>query len=256
MVLNHQAGIFYKQIGAGKPIVFLHGFLEDHSIWNTIYSPFVNRGFSCILVDLPCHGLSRFTGDICTMSQMAQTVAILLEDLGIKNPFVFGHSMGGYVGLELLRILPARLTLVHSNFWADPEEKKRDRNRVIDVVRTNKARFVNEAIPGLFATQNRERFHGEITRLTEFALKIPASEMIAATAGMRDRKPSYDLLETTEVNIIQGDSDTVVTAVKMVDELGKVSVEQHLFTISNCGHMGFFEQPQDLIMALENLVIG
>jgi len=66
--------LHYKISGSGKPVLFLHGFLEDHSIWDEIYPVFVDAGFRIILVDLPCHGLSRFDGDNCSMSQMAEII--------------------------------------------------------------------------------------------------------------------------------------------------------------------------------------
>ena len=88
--------IHVKTIGSGKPVVLLHGFLEDHAIWNTIYPDLVNEGCQCILIDLPCHGWSRYEGEICTMEQMAQSVFHFLKSEKITNPFVFGHSMGGW----------------------------------------------------------------------------------------------------------------------------------------------------------------
>src|SRR6187402_2502957 len=99
--MHESSNLFVKAVGVGTPVVFLHGFLEDHTIWSPIYPEFVNAGFQCVLVDLPCHGKTRYDAEVCTMAQMAELLFEYLTENKIQNPFVFGHSMGGYVGLEL-----------------------------------------------------------------------------------------------------------------------------------------------------------
>jgi len=247
--------LHYKISGSGKPVLFLHGFLEDHSIWDEIYPVFVDAGFRIILVDLPCHGLSRFDGDNCSMSQMAEIIHAFLSGKNISEPFVFGHSMGGYVGLELLRLRSIKLTLLHSNFWEDSAEKKKDRNRVIDVVKKNKNFFLSEAIPNLFAPENRKKCESIISSLIQKATQIPTSEIIAATAGIRDRKAAYDLLNKNKVNIIQGAADPIVPAELMKSELEKLEKIPEIMLIENSGHMSMWEQPERLINILKSTVI-
>jgi pimeloyl-ACP methyl ester carboxylesterase len=252
--MNSPSSLFVKTVGTGKPLVFLHGFLEDHTVWNPIYPEFVNEGFQCILIDLPCHGKTRFEGDVCTMAYMAGLVSHYLKENKIQNPFVFGHSMGGYAGLELLRLMEAKLTLVHSNFWADTETKKKDRNRVIEVVKKNKSLFLNEAIPNLFAPANREFRREEIALLIERANKLEAPEIAAATGGLRDRTPSYDLMEQHSVSIVQGSDDATVPNDILEQEVAKLTAKPSIYRIENCGHMSFIEQPAALINHLRTVV--
>lgn len=246
--------LILKVVGTGKPILFLHGFLEDHRIWNAIYPSFVNQGFQCVLVDLPCHGASRFEGENCGMQLMASAVNEALLRSHIDPVFVFGHSMGGYVALELLRIRNFSLTLVHSNFWADPETKKQDRNRVIEVVKTNKTLFLQESIPNLFAPFNRDILRGEIQFLIDQAAKLPASEIAAATAGLRDRRASHDLMNTHRIAIVQGMLDPIIPVGIMEAECGKLDRKPRILQLENSGHMGFFEQPAELIKCLEQIL--
>lgn len=252
--ISDAPAIYVKTIGSGKPLVFLHGFLEDHTIWNAIYPDLVNEGFMCILIDLPCHGLARFEGEKCGMDQMAASVFNYLKLEKITNPFVFGHSMGGYVGLELMRLMPVRLTLIHSNFWADSETKKEDRNRVIEIVKKNKNHFLNEAIPNLFAPVNREFRREEIQNLVEKAARIPSSEIAAATAGLRDRKPAHDLMNLHKIFIIHGVSDPIIPTGILEAEIAKLSLKPEVMEIDNCGHMGFVEQPAALINHLRTIL--
>ncbi len=244
----------YRVAGKGDPVIFLHGFLENSSIWNGIAPEFERLGFKIILVDLPCHGESRFDDEICSMAFMAECVDALCVAEGIENPIVFGHSMGGYVGLELLKIRSIQLTLVHSNFWDDPFDKKQDRDRVAKIVEQNKMRLIHEAIPNLFAAKNREHCQSNILDLIQAAEQIPANEIIASTKGMRDRLHNGQLLEQFEINIIHGNLDTVVKTEKLNVELARLTRTPKTQTIPDAGHMSIWEKPAVLIECLKAIV--
>lgn len=252
---HNSTNLHYQIVGEGKPILFLHGFLEDNSIWNSIYPFFLEKNHQIILIDLPCHGLSRFDGESCSMVQMATALNEFLLEKKIVEPFVFGHSMGGYVGLELLRLCKINLTLVHSNFWADTEEKKKDRNRVIEVVKANKNLFLSESIPNLFAPKNRKEFTETIYELIKKANEIPANEIIAATCGIRDRKSAYDLMNSENITIIQGSEDVIIPESVLESENKKLKQVPTIYIIKNCGHMSFYEQPIELINLLLSAII-
>lgn len=242
--------LYYELYGSGRPLVFLHGFLEDHSIWRNCLEPLLDEDFQCLVLDLPCHGMSRFHSDSCDLSDVANMVSKLLHHLKIENPWIVGHSMGGYIGLEMLRNQAAGLTLVHSNFWADSDQKKLDRNRVIDIVQKNLSLFLNEAIPNLFAPDNREQCMPDIIRLIRTASLIPPREIAAATAGLRDRRASYDVMESHRVWMIHGSGDPIIPHEVLRNELEKLSNKPPILTLDGVGHMGFIEDPQALLFAL------
>ncbi len=246
--------IHYRVSGNGDPVLFLHGFLENHSMWNSIAPEIAALGFRVYQIDLPCHGKSRYKGEICSMTHMANILHQLCISENIENANVFGHSMGGYVGLELLKLRPIKLTLVHSNFWNDPHEKKKDRDRVVSIVRENKFRLINEAIPNLFATENREECESSITELIKAAGLLPANEIIATTRGMRDRDDNSALLKHNSISIIQGDSDQIVKTEKLNEELKKSAIHPEVYHIKKCGHMSIWECPEELINCLKLIV--
>ncbi|MBD3638134.1 MAG: alpha/beta hydrolase [Crocinitomicaceae bacterium] len=244
----------YDIYGQGQPLLFLHGFLEDSSIWSEVWPEFKKKGFKVITVDLPCHGESRFTGDKCEMTYMAEQVYNILQIFKVEKPIIVGHSLGGYVGLELLKLIDSKLILLHSNFWEDPPEKKRDRDRVINIVRSGTELFIREAIPGLFAEGNRTKCQPDIDRLIRDALRIPAEEVAAATAGMRDRKAHYKTMESGNVSLIHGENDPIIPTDVLEKELKKLKHAPAVVTLSNCGHMSIWENRDGLIKAIEQLV--
>ena len=197
-----------------------------------------------ILIDLPCHGKSRFTEASCSMAFMAESVKCVINKLAVVNPFVVGHSMGGYVGLELAKLTTINLALLHSNFWADDAAKKNDRNRVIDIVKKRKDFFIQEAIPNLFFSNILSTCEPIIYLLIDCALKIPSSEICAATRGLRDRLDNTHLLNKQNIHIIQGEYDNVIPLKKLQSELPP---EQNYELIKNCGHMSVWEKKEELV---------
>ena len=223
-------------------------------MWKDVWPAFKRQGYKIITIDLPCHGDSRFDGEQCSMTQMAEGVYNILHTYNITRPIIIGHSMGGYVGLELLKLLDARLILLHSNFWEDPTEKKADRDRVINIVRKGSELFVREAIPGLFDPNNLAACMKDVDKLVSRALQIPAHEISAATAGMRDRKAAYELMNSKDVSIIHGENDPIITSSVLNTELEKLSKRPRVVTIPNCGHMSVWENRSALVEAINGLL--
>jgi 2-succinyl-6-hydroxy-2,4-cyclohexadiene-1-carboxylate synthase len=243
-----------KITGQGKPVILLHGFLEDHTMWEGLLPALLAWGFKVIEVDLPCHGLSRYTEEECSMSDMAESVVALVDYLQLENPHIIGHSMGGYVGLAILKTFAADLTLLHSNFWADDKVKKNNRNRVIEIVQKNKPLFVQEAIPALFYAANKAQLKNEIAALKVTAMGIPAKEIIAATRGLRDRPYQAEVMNKHKVNIIHGTQDPIISRKQLEKEIEQLEQDPDIFYIEDCGHMSFLEKPEQLIKALKQVL--
>jgi len=182
-------------------------------------------------------------------------VAALLGSHNIKKLNCIGHSMGGYVALELTKLIDLKVILLHSNFWADSDQKKEDRNRVISVVLKNKARFINEAVPNLFAERNKNKCKKDIEQIIDQALMIPSSEIVAATAGMRDRRSFSKLLDTASVSIIQGELDPIISSQQLTEGLKELDKPPLIVELKECGHMSIWESKTKLIKAIKSLLI-
>ena len=92
--------IHYTIEGEGRPIVFLHGFLENSGMWKEILPSFTEE-YTCVCIDLLGHGQTENFGYIHTMEDMANAVQMILEQLEIQQAIFIGHSMGGYTACLL-----------------------------------------------------------------------------------------------------------------------------------------------------------
>lgn len=232
----------YRVIGNGYPVVFLHGFLESIEMWN--YFSFEND-FQCILIDLPGHGdSSHFSKASTSMNLMAKEVQKVIQKLNLNEYSVVGHSMGGYVCLELKKMdhRCQKLVLLNSNFWKDSELKKEDRRRVSDIVKKNKNLFLYEAIPNLF---NDPVFYDkDIKAIIATAKNMDASTIGLVSLAMAKRIGfEKDLLSfSDELLIVQGEFDTIVSKEKMNEAL--LDLPEIDVRWIKSGHMAHIEETE------------
>lgn len=80
-------------------IVFLHGALNDHSVWTLAARWFAHHGHGVLAIDLPGHG--RSAGPVLPdVEAMADGVLALLAERGVSRAALVGHSMGSLIALE------------------------------------------------------------------------------------------------------------------------------------------------------------
>ena len=89
------AKIFYKDWGAGQPVVFSHGWPLNADAWDDQLYLFASNGFRAIAHDRRGHGRSTQTKDGNNMDTYADDLAALTKELDLKNAIHIGHSTGG-----------------------------------------------------------------------------------------------------------------------------------------------------------------
>lgn len=100
----------------GKPfdptlpcVVFVHGALNDHSVFTLLARWFAHHGHSVLAVDLPGH--RRSAGPALTsVEDMAAWLLQLLDAAGVQRAALAGHSMGSLVALQAAAEAPDRAT--------------------------------------------------------------------------------------------------------------------------------------------------
>lgn len=97
-------------VSTEKPaIVFLHGALNDHSIWSHQRAALTARGHAVIAPDLPGHGPDSPGPALTGVEAMAGWLLARLEAAGVARALLVGHSMGSLIALEAARQDPARI---------------------------------------------------------------------------------------------------------------------------------------------------
>jgi pimeloyl-ACP methyl ester carboxylesterase len=141
--------------GNGTPLVLVHGFPLDHSMWRGQLEGLADI-CRVIAPDLRGFGQSSVTPGKIAMEQYADDMAALLDALGISQPVVFcGLSMGGYVAWQFAlrhRARLAKLVLCDTRSIADSAEAAAGRQKTAERVLAEGPQVVAEAmLPKLFA---------------------------------------------------------------------------------------------------------
>ena len=244
----------YRVTGEGYPVVFLHGFLESNSMWESISTKLT--GLQSICIELYGHGNSpNFKGSL-SIKAIAEGVLQVIKKERIKKFAIVGHSLGGYVAIELQSLLSnstcTHLILLNSHPWKDSTIKKNERTQVANIVRKNKSLFIKQAIPNLF--KEAKDHPDSVKKLITEALSIDAESIANTTLAMRDRVDTSSILlkMKEKLLIIQGEHDKLIPISKMkkfADENGfKLAV------LSEAGHMSHIECESKVIQLIKSFI--
>lgn len=249
MILEYKgSSIFYTDDGEGNPVVLLHGFLENSTMWNA-FIPELTINNRVICIDLLGHGKTDCIGYVHTMEAMADAVEAVLKHLAVNKFKMVGHSMGGYVALafaEKNSIQVSGLCLMNSTSYADGPERIILRNRSIDAVKTNYHNIVKMSISNLFCAKNRSLLAKKIEAVKTEALQTPLQGYIAAQEGMKLRKNRTLLLKNLDCTkmIIIGKNDPVLDY-----KSSKTEADDTFSRLIECpdGHMSHIENERKIL---------
>jgi pimeloyl-ACP methyl ester carboxylesterase len=98
-----------KPLDATLPcIVFVHGALNDHSVWTLLARWFAHHGHAVLALDQPGHG--RSDGPLLpSVEALADWCLAVLDAAGVSQAALVGHSMGSLIALEAAARAPARI---------------------------------------------------------------------------------------------------------------------------------------------------
>jgi pimeloyl-ACP methyl ester carboxylesterase len=237
-----QSGIHFTDEGNGFPVLFIHGFCETHQIWNS-FAKELAKDFRILSIDLPGFGKSELLPTPFSITDVASRVIEWLKSLHIDSCVTIGHSLGGYITLAMAEQHPALFKgfcLFHSTAYADTDERKLSRNKVIEFVsRNGVALFIESFIPPLFYDQ----LNPHIPAIVALASQTNQETLIAYVEAMRDRPERTRVLEKfkSPVLFIAGEKDEGISpeSVKKQSELNPQSL---LHVLPKVAHMGMFEK--------------
>ena len=99
-----------KPFDAAQPtVVFIHGVLNDHSVWILQTRYLAHHGWNVLAIDLPGH--CRSGGEApSTVEEAAGFIAALLDAAGVQRAALIGHSWGSLIALEAAARLKDRIS--------------------------------------------------------------------------------------------------------------------------------------------------
>jgi pimeloyl-ACP methyl ester carboxylesterase len=99
--------LYYRELGQGVPILLLHGIFGSSDNWLT-QARLLSAAFHTFAVDLRNHGQSPHDNAF-DYPAMVEDVLEFMQEHGIADPVVIGHSMGGKVAMNLAVAHPEKI---------------------------------------------------------------------------------------------------------------------------------------------------
>jgi len=244
--------LFFEEHGAGTPVVFLHGFPFDHSIWMPLV-PMLRDHARLILPDLRGFGQSPVTDDVYSMRLMAEDIAHLLDRLEIEKAVVVGHSMGGYITLSFAQAYPSRvlgLGLLATQSFADNPERRQARYKTAESVKHKGARVVaSDMVKTLTPRQEL------VQSICDLILRTHPTGIVGALKGMAERPDLTGALSRMNVPavVVSGAADQLMPR-ENIETLTQMLPKGWLVDIPGAGHMLMMEEPRLVADALLQLL--
>jgi pimeloyl-ACP methyl ester carboxylesterase len=94
-------------VEAGRCVVFVHGALNDHSVWTLLARWYAHHGYAVLAVDQPGHGRSDGP-PLASVEALADWLVALLDAADVPRAHLVGHSMGSLIALEAAARAPQR----------------------------------------------------------------------------------------------------------------------------------------------------
>jgi pimeloyl-ACP methyl ester carboxylesterase len=237
--------IFYRVMGSGKPVMLIHGFGEDGTIWDSLF-PFL-QNYQCIVPDLPGSGKSQMRKGSWSIESFAETIRSILTHEEIKSIILIGHSMGGYISLAFAEKYPDLLQgfgLFHSSAFADNEEKKATRQRAIEFIQEHGAtKFLEQATPKLFSEDFKTRNFPKIQEIIDRFTNFEDSALVHYYEAMMQRPDRTQVLKDFDgpVLFLLGEHDTTIP---LSDGLKQCHMPRlaYIHILRHSGHMGMVEE--------------
>lgn len=257
MIVNFKnTPIHLDKYGEGHPLILLHGFLEERTIWNE-FIPDLQKEHLVICPDLFGHGETPALSDIHTMEEVAEAIAFIMDELNLESASLIGHSMGGYISMAFLDKYPERVNrimLLNSSPKADSIERLEEREQVMRIVPKHKGVFVKSAVSKLFAEESRVQFKNELNQRIEAAMKMEVDSIIAAVKGMKIRKDREQILKNYlgAKWIVAGKEDALIPF-DMIKEIAQ-NTGSRLIELPG-GHMSYIEQKEKVAIAIDQFLV-
>jgi pimeloyl-ACP methyl ester carboxylesterase len=244
---------------ARPPILFVHGFPLDHTMWQSQFDAF-SPNFRVIAPDLRGFGKSTVTDGVVSMRQMADDLAALLDVLAIRRPVVLcGLSMGGYVAFEFLRTYGPRvraLILCDTRSAADTPEAAANRHKTAEVALSHGASPVAEGmLPKLIAPASLAGQPRVVESLKRMMRTTDPRAMAAALRGMAARADSTPLLTSIRVPtlVLVGQHDAISSLAEMRQMAARIP-NARCVVIPDAGHMSPMENPSAVNAAIREFL--
>ncbi|MGV9003874.1 alpha/beta fold hydrolase [Flavobacterium sp.] len=246
----NNVNIAYYDVGEGiVPVLFLHGFPFDKSMWHEQIDS-LKSSHRVIAVDIRGFGKSTDEKTHLTIDLFADDLIAIMDALNIKKAIICGLSMGGFIALNAIKRFPERfeaLLLCDTQCIADSAEVREKRHCIIEQIKNEGANpFSEKFTKSVFHPDSLKNEKELVDNLRSTVFANSERALTAGLAALAERSETCSSLNAIKVPtlIICGRQDEV-TPLSQSEFMHEHIEGSVLKIIENAGHVSNLEQPED-----------
>lgn len=240
--------VFLEGNSKNKPIIFVHGFPYDHTMWNAQIDE-LSENYFCVTYDIRGLGESPSGDGQFTMESFVDDLETVMAELKLDNPILCGLSMGGYIGLRALERMQEKFSaaiLCDTKSEADNNEGKLKRAAAIKRINTEglipfTKEFVTNCYGDFYKQNHKADFEKRIAKSSGFD-PVGVKGSLLAMLGRNDTTEYLSKINIPSL-VICGEKDALTPPLVMKAMADKINNTEFV-VIKDSGHMSPIENPQ------------
>lgn len=241
--------LHYRRSGRGEPLLLVQGMSGHHRFWGESFLAMLETDYDVVAYDHRGIGTSSRAGDPFSIADLADDAAGLLDAIGWSGAHVFGISLGGMIGQELVLRHPERVrTLTLGCTWAGgPEGVIGEASH--EIVAAIGAREVERALTTGYEANLSPRYRADPARFATYrecalAVRVPAPvvQMQFRAALAHDTAGRLPGVRTPTL-VLHGTGDVGIPAVNG-ERIAALVPGARLHLFDGAGHLFWWEEPE------------
>jgi pimeloyl-ACP methyl ester carboxylesterase len=228
-----------------KPIVFVHGFPYDHTMWDKQVEE-LKSNYYCVRYDIRGLGQSPIGDGQYTIESFVDDLELIITELNLNKPILCGLSMGGYISLRAVERYESNysgLILCDTRSAADNDEGKIKRANNIKKINTiGVKQFVSDFVPMCFSVKSITDSNEEYSKVLNKSLNSNAIGVKGCLLAMAGRTNTTDYLCKIKIPVLLlcGEDDHL-TPPDVMELMAEQIPNSQFEIVPNAGHMSPIE---------------
>lgn len=253
IITSDEINIFYKVKGSGVPIIFIHGFAEDHTCFR-IQQRALSKQYKIITYDLRGHGQSDRTDKGLSLERFALDLKELIDFLKLEDVILVGWSMGASVIFEYINqfalerlskicIIDKSPKLINDNTWRlglyHGKYTRSDSIRDLNLIKNNWMEFGEKFIKTMSPYFNEDQRKIAMERLALNSQDVMYS--MWQSMNEKDYRKTLDKIHIPTL-LLFGEKSTLYS-MEVGEYLRDNIKDSKLIVFKDCTHLLVLENP-------------
>ncbi len=228
-----------------KPIVFIHGFPYDHTMWDKQINELKSNYF-CVTYDIRGLGQSPIGDGQYTIESFVDDLETIIAELELHKPVLCGLSMGGYISLRAVERNESNysgMILCDTRSSADTDEgkiKRADNIKKINVVGVKQ--FVSDFVPICFSVKSITDSNEEYSKVLNKSLNSNAIGVKGCLLAMAGRTDTTNYLSKIKIpSLLLCGEDDRLTPPDVMELMAEQILGSQFEIVPGAGHMAPIE---------------